>query len=306
MRTFFECLPCFVNQALGSLKNCDATSEQTKNVMRSIFCELAGIDYNATPPVTAQKIHRMVSKAIGDKDPYAYLKQRFNRFAADLLTSMQSAVDSQQDILAAKAKLAIAANIIDFGKNNNLTENEVLSCFAKAMEVTIDSSALEDLREIILEANNILFLCDNAGEIVFDRYLIEEMPYKKITCAVRGKPVINDATLEDALAVGLTEIVKVISNGSDAPGTILEDCSSEFKQFFDNADVIIAKGQGNFETLSGITHKRIFFLFQVKCPVIARDAGYPVGSFVILDNRSHGNSGVTEYPQSIKMEAQNG
>lgn len=306
MRTFFECLPCFVNQALGSLKNCDATSDQTKNAMRSIFCELAGIDYNATPPVTVQKIHRMVSKAIGDKDPYAYHKQHFNRFAADLLASMQKTVESQQDILAAKVKLAIAANIIDFGKNNNLTEKEVLSCFAKAIEVTIDSSALENFKEIILEANNILYLCDNAGEIVFDRFLIEEMPYKKITCAVRGKPVINDATLEDAQTVGLTEIVNVISNGSDAPGTILEDCSSEFKQFFDNADVIIAKGQGNFETLSGITIKRIFYLFQVKCPVIARDAGYPVGSFVILDNRSHGNSGVTEYSQSIKMEVQNG
>ena len=306
MRTFFECLPCFVNQVLGSLKNCDATSDQTKNVMRSLFCELAGIDYNATPPVTAQKIHRMISKAIGDKDPYAYHKQRFNRFATDLLQSIQKTVESQQDILAAKAKLAIAANIIDFGKNNNLTENEVQSCFAKAMEVTIDSSALEKLKEIILEANSILFLCDNAGEIVFDRFLIEEMPYKKITCAVRGKPVINDATLDDAQAVGLSEIVKVISNGSDAPGTILEDCSSEFKRVFDNADVIIAKGQGNFETLSGITHKRIFFLFQVKCPVIARDAGYPVGSFAILDNGSNDNSRASEYPQSIKMEVQNG
>ncbi|MBN1603167.1 MAG: DUF89 family protein [Chitinispirillaceae bacterium] len=306
MRTYFECLSCFVNQALGSLKNCDADDDQIKSVMRSVLCELAEIDYSATPPVTAQKIHRLVSKAVGARDPYASQKQRYNLFATELLTTMQKTVDLQQDTLAAKVKLAIAANIIDFGKNNNLTENEVQSCFEKAMGVTLDSSALENFREIILEANSILFLCDNAGEIVFDRFLIEEMPYRKITCVVRGKPVINDATLEDAQAVGLTEIVKVIPNGSDAPGTIPEDCSSEFKQLFDNADLIIAKGQGNFETLSGITNKRIFFLFQVKCPVIARDAGYPVGSFVVKDNRSQGDGGVTEYPQSIRMEMKNG
>lgn len=290
MQTYFECLPCFVNQALGSLANCNANDDQIKSVMSSVFYELAHIDYNTTPPAIAQKIHRIVSKTISEKDPYAHNKQHFNRFASDLLLSMQNSVNLKQDKFETKVKLAIAANIIDFGKNSNLSEIDVLSSFDKATEVSIDSVALSNLREAIRAAKNILFLCDNAGEIVFDRYLIEEMPYKKITCAVRGIPVINDATLDDAHLVGLTEIVKVIPNGSDAPGTILEDCSSEFKQVFNNADVIIAKGQGNFETLSGITHKRIFFLFQVKCPVIARDAGYPVGSFVISDNRSHSNS----------------
>jgi uncharacterized protein with ATP-grasp and redox domains len=306
MKTFFECLPCFVNQALGSLKNCQAKDDEIAGVMRSVFGELAGIDYDASPPVTAQKIHRIVSKVIGGRDPYARQKRYYNRFAVELLSSIRSRVDSQKDVFVAKVKLAVAANIIDFGKNGNLTETEVRSSFEKALDVVIDMHALEDLRVSLAGAGNILFLSDNAGEIVFDRYLIEEMPYRKIVCAVRGKPVINDATLEDAQAVGLTEIVKVISNGSDAPGTIPEDCSPEFKQVFDNADLIIAKGQGNFETLSSITDKRIFFLFQVKCPVIARDAGYPVGSFVVLDNRSQGDSGVTECPQSIRMAMKNG
>lgn len=286
MRTYYECLPCFVNQALGTLKNCDATSDQTMKTMRSVFCELADIDYEAPPPVTAQKIHRMISKIVENKDPYAHQKQHFNQFAVELLASVKKTLDSQQDIFSVKVKLAIAANIIDFGKNNNLSENDVLSCFEKAREVPLDSIALEGLKESIHDADSILFLCDNAGEIVFDRFLIEEMPFKKIICAVRGAPVINDATFDDAHATGLTEIVRVISNGSDAPGTVLEDCSPEFRQVFDGADVIIAKGQGNFETLSGITNKRIYFLFQVKCPVVGRDTGYPVGSFLILDNQS--------------------
>ncbi len=302
MRTCFECLPCFVNQALGALENCDATKDQKTKTMRSVFCELADIDYDATPPVTAQKINRMISRAVGVKDLYAHQKQHFNRFAVELLASIKKTLDSQQDIFSIKVKLAIAANIIDFGKYNNLNENDVLFSFEKAKEVPLDSVALAGLKESIHDADSILFLCDNAGEIVFDRFLIEEMPFKKVICAVRGAPVINDATLDDAHATRLTEIVRVISNGSDAPGTVLEDCSPEFRQTFDGADVIIAKGQGNFETLSCITNKKIYFLFQVKCPVVGRDTGYPVGSFLILDNQSRNNSGVIEGSRLNKME----
>jgi hypothetical protein len=302
MRTYFECLPCFVNQALGALKSCDATDNQKVKTMQSVFSELAGIDYDATPPVTAQKIHRMISKTVGIKDPYAHQKQHFNKFAVELLASIKKTISSQQDIFSVKVKLAIAANIIDFGKNNNLSENDVLSCFEKAMEVPLDSVALADLKDSIHDADSILFLCDNAGEIVFDRFLIEELPFKKVICAVRGAPVINDATLDDARVTGLTEIVRVISNGSDAPGTVIEDCSPEFRHVFDEADVIIAKGQGNFETLSGITNRKIYFLFQVKCPVVGRDTGYPVGSFLILDNQLRDTRGVLEGSQSGKIK----
>jgi damage-control phosphatase, subfamily I len=152
------------------------------------------------------------------------------------------------------------------------------------LEKSIDEEAVLSLREAINAADKVLFLCDNAGEIVFDQYLIQDTPCEKFTCAVRGAPVINDALLEDARVAGLTDLVKVISNGSDIPGTVLEACSTEFKKTFFDADVVIAKGQGNFETLSELTSKRIFFLLQVKCLVIARDIGFPVGTFVIRDN----------------------
>jgi damage-control phosphatase, subfamily I len=197
---------------------------------------------------------------------------------------MQCQIDTGPNIFFLKVKLAIAANIIDFGKHANLTECEVQACFNTALGKSIDEDVVVRLSEVVQSADRVLFLCDNAGEIVFDRYLIQEMPMQKITCAVRGAPAINDAILEDARVVGLTDLVKVISNGSDIPGTVLEACSPEFKKTFYDADVVIAKGQGNFETLSEITDKRIFFLLQVKCPVIARDIGFPVGTFVIKDN----------------------
>jgi hypothetical protein len=281
MKTYFECLPCFVNQALGLLKRATATDAQKKVVMQEVFRVLAAMDYHAPPPIFGKTINRIVSNAVNRDDLYSDDKKRFNTFALHMLPEMRKRAGACSDVFMAKVKLAIAANIIDFGKNDTLTECHVLTNFEKALETTIDEGAVSLLRDAMERAGKILFLCDNTGEIIFDRLLIEDMPYHKITCAVRGAPVINDATLDDAETSGLTGLVKVISNGSGVPGTILEECSHEFNNLFEEADVIIAKGQGNFETLSDITDKTIFFLLQVKCPIIARDIGFPVGTFVI-------------------------
>ena len=125
-----------------------------------------------------------------------------------------------------------------------------------------------------------LYLADNAGEIVFDRLLIERLPAEKVTLAVRGGAVLNDATLIDAENTGITELVEVIRNGSDAPGTILEDCSEEFKRCFAAADLIVAKGQGNYESLSHFK-KKIYFLLTVKCSVVAQDLKCCVNDLVL-------------------------
>lgn len=144
------------------------------------------------------------------------------------------------------------------------------------------------------EAQRILYLADNAGEIAFDRLLIEQIGPARVTVAVRGGPVINDATITDARAVGLHEIVEIIENGSDAPGTLLDDCSQEFKWRFAEADLILAKGQGNFEALSDEPHN-IFFLLKAKCAVIAAHAGVPLGTHVLVrsEARIRGLGGVS-------------
>jgi damage-control phosphatase, subfamily I len=302
MRTFHECLPCFVKQAVSTLKRAGATEDQFRIAMRTVFCELAGIDFGATPPVTARKIYRIIRRTSTVSDPFSAEKIRFNDFALSLLPEIQKKIGSAPEMFMSKLKLAIAGNIIDFGKNGNLCEQDVLECFNRALETPIDETAAHRFFTAILDAEKILFLCDNAGEIVFDKLFIEEMPYKKITCAVRGKPVINDATMEDAQQTGLTDLVTVISNGSDVPGTLLDDCSDEFKNAFENAELVIAKGQGNFETLNEITNKRIFFLLQVKCPVIARDIGFPVGSFVIKENRMDNSAELSVKIPASKME----
>jgi uncharacterized protein with ATP-grasp and redox domains len=136
------------------------------------------------------------------------------------------------------------------------------------------------MKDEITEARSILYLADNAGEIVFDRLLIEKMPREKITMAVKGGPIINDALWEDAELVGLTEMVKVVDNGSDAAGTVLDTCSDEFRNLFENAEVIISKGQANYETLNDV-EENIFFLLTSKCPVIAHDIGCNLGDMIV-------------------------
>jgi uncharacterized protein with ATP-grasp and redox domains len=285
MKTYHSCLSCFVEQALGLLRRSEASGEQVKEAMRTVFLHLAEIDLAAPPPVMAGKINKIVCAAVGATDPYAEEKQRFNSFAQRLLPQMRSRIPAGHDGFIASLKLAIAANIIDFGQNRHLTEAQVQSSFERVFEAPIDEAAALRLQQAGLSAQRVLYLCDNAGEIVFDRFLIEQMPHGNTTCAVRGGPVINDATLEDAREAGLLDLVDVISNGSDVPGTSLTECTAEFARAFDAADVIIAKGQGNFETLSEVTHKRIFYLLQVKCPVIGRDVGAAVGTLLIRDNQ---------------------
>ena len=165
---------------------------------------------------------------------------------------------------------------------SEISEEEVEATIRSALTDPL-VGAIDDFRTAVDEAESVLYLADNAGEIVFDRLLLEEMPKDKVVVAVKGAPIINDATMDDAVAAGVPYVVEVIDNGSDAPGTILESCSPAFRSRFESADLVISKGQGNYETVSGLD-KPIFFLLKAKCQVIADDLGVPVGSLVLRHN----------------------
>jgi len=225
----------------------------------------------------------MVREQTGQADPYRELKDEMNRVALDLLPTLAETARSRPDPHEAVVRLAIAGNLLDAGSKLRLVPEDM----AKHMQTIWEMSLVghvELLFRAADEARSILYLADNAGEIVFDRLLIEALPLEKVTVAVRGGPVINDATIADADAAGITGIVPVVANGSDAPGTLLAECSAEFRALYDGADMVIAKGQGNYETLSDV-HKTVFFLLTVKCPAIASDIGAPVGCMVISQGR---------------------
>ena len=160
-----------------------------------------------------------------------------------------------------------------------LDKDEVLASFDECLAAPLDCHIAE-FAQAVEEAEDILYLTDNAGEIVFDRLLLERLSRKKVTVAVRGRPVINDATKADAEYVGLAKVAKIIDNGSDAPGTILTDCNDDFRRRFERADMVISKGQGNYETLA-CCGRPIWFLLRVKCPIIARDLKCPAGTAIL-------------------------
>ena len=283
MKTSLDCIACFVRQALDAARMVSPDQALHERMLREVLRWTAEMDLNASPPVLAQRIHRRLRKITGVADPYRAAKDWWNRLAMSLQPDLEAMVKGASDPLATAVRLAIAGNVIDMGVNSNVTEADLRRAMSQAMHEPFTGD-LTVFREAVVGARSILYLADNAGEIVFDRLLIEQLSPARVTLAVRGAPVLNDATLADARAAGLDKIVELIDNGSDAPGTILDECKEDFRRRFFAADLILAKGQGNFETLSE-EPRDIFFLFKAKCPVVAAHVGVPVGTHVL--KRSH-------------------
>jgi len=284
MKTYFDCIPCFIRQALDAVRLVTDNQEVHEQVLREVLSLAGKMDLNTTPPAMAQKIHRIIKQVAETNDPYKQAKQRFNEFALELFQKFQNLVACSEKQFETAVRLAIAGNIIDLGVKCSLKLPEAEKIIEQALTEPFDSADLNDFQKATENAKNILYLADNAGEIVFDRFLIEQIGPDKITLVVKGAPVINDATIDDAKAAGLTNLVETIDNGDDAPGTILESCSEKFRQRFNQADLIIAKGQGNFETLSNVD-KNMFFILRAKCPVIAEHLDCPIGTLVLRKNK---------------------
>jgi uncharacterized protein with ATP-grasp and redox domains len=283
MNTYLDCVPCFLRQALEAARNATEDPRIQEQVLRDTLRMVAEMDLDRTPPFVGQAIHRRVRELTGARDPYEAAKRHFNRLAMDTLPELRAAVRRAPDPLLAAAEFAVAANAIDMGIAATYTDLEVRAALQGASGRTLVGD-WAGFRAAAAAATDILYLGDNAGEIVIDRLLIEELSPERVTLAVRGAPVLNDTTMSDAIEVGMQDLVEVIDNGSDAPGTILADCSEDFRRRFARADLIIAKGQGNFETLSG-TEANLAFLFKVKCPVIARHVGLPLGTHALIYRR---------------------
>ncbi|MCK9226332.1 MAG: ARMT1-like domain-containing protein [Syntrophorhabdaceae bacterium] len=276
MKTSIDCIPCFVRQTLEAARFVSDYVSVHEGVLREILRSLAGIDLDLPPPLIGQRMHRNLREIMGNEDPYREVKRRHNHLALSLLPELKQMVRNSPDPLKTSVLLAISGNVIDLGTNSGLTEDEVRSSITRSLSEPLRMN-IEDLRKETEKASSILYLADNAGEIVFDRLLIERLPLRRVTVVVRGAPIINDVLIEDAHTAGLDEIVRVIGNGSDAPGTVLDDCNREFHWHYKAADLVIAKGQGNYEALSD-EKKNIFFLFRVKCATVESHVGFKVGT----------------------------
>ena len=257
-----------------------------RRVLNSVAFMIPELALDVTPPEIAQQVYRVVYENTGENDPYRYAKRRADDLAMSFYPLMKDRVDYSDDPLQTACKLAIGGNAIDLGAQAEYSDMNTI--IEESLSCALNLEDYKLFKQSITDASSILYIGDNAGEVVFDRILTEQIlkiNSNNIVYVVREKPIINDATIEDTIRVGLDKVVKVISSGSVAPATILSQCSPEMKSMYNSADVIIAKGQGNYESLCN-SPENIFFFFKVKCPVIARDCGYDIGTLALISNSS--------------------
>ena len=281
MRTNLDCFPCFLKQALEAARMVTQNEGIQRKVLNSVLSILSNVSTQASPPEIAHLVHLRVKSITGNFDPYREIKKNQNEIALQYESILSSQIAEMSDSLKAAMMFSAAGNAIDLAP-----ECPIPDIYKKYMEIISKGFAWDDYElflKKLVRSKSLLYLGDNAGEIVWDKILAEEIVENfnlEITYAVRGFPILNDVTMEDAHFVGMNKVVYVISNGFDAPGTLLNRCSEEFLKKYQKADLILSKGQGNFESLSE-ENRPIFFLLNVKCPVIAEDIHCNVGDIVL-------------------------
>ena len=283
MRTYDECFPCFERQASDACGLCAMTAEQTAGVIESVRARLRSFPGSHSPVEMAVEIHELVRAAAGQRDPYAAIKKQNNHACRESMNVLSESMAWSLDPFETATKLAIAGNVIDFGvySPSNLSRRDVVQSVQSTIGEPLTGAPLAEFKTLADRANRILYIGDNAGECFLDTFLLDQLPHDKLTYAVRGSPVLNDATTKDAEAAGIHERCRIVDTGDNTPGVLLDRCSAEFREVFNEADLVIAKGQGNYESLSETDAKTCVFLTKVKCPVIAEDIGYQAGSNVI-------------------------
>ncbi len=289
MRTYLECIPCFYRQALDAAQIAGADELIQKKIIDELSQLIPNFSLETAPPEMGREIYSLVGKISGVKDPFKEIKENSNKFALKLYPELKKEIENSEDRLLAAAKLSIIGNIIDYGAKNSLNVAGEIDYLFKGNFIINNKNnsttfKYNQFKEALNKVDTIIYLADNAGEVVFDRLLIEELVKelgKEVIYVVKGKPIINDALIEDAIFCGVNKVTKITSSGSDAPGTILKYCSPEFMKLYQDAELIISKGQGNYEALSE-EDKSIFFLLRAKCPVIAEDVGCRVGDMVLV------------------------
>ena len=266
MKTFLDCLPCMMSQTLRAGRMATNDEKIIKELLDNVGVMMKDIPLENTPPETGDIIYKEVSKITGVIDPYKKIKESNIQEALALYPTLKEIIRKSDNRLLTSIRIAIAGNVIDLGVNKEFNIVEDVKKILKQEFVILD---FNEFKKHLEKANTILYIGDNAGESVFDKILIEELK-KYVIYVVRDIPVINDVTYQDAVNSGIDEVAEIISSGSSAPAVIPKLCNENFMEKFHAADMVISKGQGNYEGLSNVD-RSVFFLLKVKCHVIAND-----------------------------------
>ncbi|RLF04535.1 MAG: hypothetical protein DRJ64_06795 [Thermoprotei archaeon] len=287
MKVKLDCVPCLARQTLRTLRIMHLDESMQEKVLREVLKVLYTIDWDTSPPCIAHHVYRRIRELTGMDDPYRNIKRKSNEKALQIYPDAKRIIEKNSNKLLTAVKIAIAGNVMDFGALEN---PDIEKTLREVLEKDFAINDYDVFRKLVLESDSLLFFADNAGEIVFDKLLIETMneirekPFKKITLVVKGGPIINDATVEDVYHVSFKNIkgleIRTVSNGD--PNTGPERNSDIVRQWIKEHDLVIAKGQGNYEGMSEI--KGLFFLLLVKCNVLASDLGVRIGDIILKYN----------------------
>lgn len=264
MKTALECLPCLLRQTLHTARLATTDQKLQLAILNEVARLLPTLDHRLSPPENSVPVYNLIARLSKCPDPYQKIKKESNQMAIAICQNLTDTIKDQDDPLFAAIMFAIAGNIIDYGSRQNFDADKAIdNCLMTELALNDYQMLARDLGK----AKRILYLADNCGEIAFDRLVIEQLP-ATTTLVVKDGPIINDALAEDARECGIDRICRIIGNGTNCPGTPLDQCSDSLQKEFNRADIIISKGQGNFETLSE-TAGPIYFLLTIKCPVVA-------------------------------------
>lgn len=280
-----QCILCLINKHLRNIPDRFSSTEKTK-YMQGILEIIAKADISMSAPEIVGQINEF-KQYYGEVNDFAEIKNYFNNLMLSYENEIEFKIESSNNSLKSAVKYSMAGNYIDFGAMEKVDEEKLEERLDSAESLEIDNSQFERFENDVKNSKNIVYLTDNCGEIVLDKLLIKQIlktnSNVKINVIVRGNPVLNDCTIEDAKQVGLDKVVDIIGNGSAVAGTVLDKISPEAKSIIDDADLIISKGQGNFETLYHCG-KNIYYLFLCKCKLFAERFGVDLFTGIFIND----------------------
>lgn len=279
MKTYFDCIPCAMQQALRAGRMATTDEVKLKQILDKTGELIKTISMDTIPAATGAKVHQIVKEITGIQDPYKEIKQQHIKETKAIYPELEQIVANADDKLLTAIKIAIAGNIIDLGVNK---EFDIVSDVKAILEQNFGIFDYPAFKKQLDKSKNVLYIGDNVGESVFDKILIKELN-RPVKYAVRAIPIINDVTREDAVASGIDEVAEIVDSGCKSPGVILDQSTPEFLELFNTADLVISKGQGNLEGLSGC-NRQVFFLLKAKCRIIAEHLGVDEGAIIMKEH----------------------
>jgi damage-control phosphatase, subfamily I len=280
MKLYLDCIPCFMQQALRAGRMATSDEKKLKQILDETGEMVKTISMHASPAEIGMNVYRIVSEKTGVRDPYKKMKQQHLAETKSIYPELEKIVANSEDKLLTAIRIAIAGNVIDLGVKKAFNIVADVRSILKQDFAVFDYVSFKNQLE---KTKSILYIGDNVGESVFDKILIKELK-KPVKFVVRSIPIINDVTMEDAIDSGLDEVADLVDSGCKSPGIILNQSSTELLELFKTSEMIISKGQGNFEGLSDC-NKQVFFLLKAKCPIISNHLGVEEGSIILKEHK---------------------